>query len=85
MVESSVGISAPLLITEESVLDPLLGVVTGTIYGGIKIFDKIRHKNKDDYSIDVLVDEEQKQPIDTTLENWRNIRSRDATHSQWSH
>lgn len=58
MVESSVGISAPLLIGEESILDPVVGAITGTIYGGLRIFDKIRHKNKDDYSIDVLVNEE---------------------------
>lgn len=64
MVESSIKVSAPLLIGEESILDPIVGVVTGTIYGGMKIFDKIRHKNKDDFSIDVLVDEEEKEPVD---------------------
>lgn len=45
MVESSIGISAVPLIAEESIIDPIVGVVTGTIYGGMKIFDKIRHKN----------------------------------------
>jgi hypothetical protein len=58
MVESSIGVSAPLIIGEESVIDPVVGVITGIAYGGMKIYDKIRHKNKDDYSIDVLVDEE---------------------------
>lgn len=58
MVESSVGISGPLLIGEESILDPVVGIVTGIAYGGIKIYDKIRNKNKEDYSIDVLVNEE---------------------------
>mgnify|MGYP003327787690 CR=1 FL=1 len=45
MVESSIGISAVPLIAEESIIDPIVGVVVGTIYGGMKIFDKIRHKN----------------------------------------
>lgn len=45
MVESSIGISAIPLIAEESIIDPVVGVVTGAVYGGMKIFDKIRHKN----------------------------------------
>lgn len=51
MVESSIGISVAPLIAEESILDPLLGVGVGVIYGGIKIYDKIRHKNKDEYTL----------------------------------
>ena len=41
-------------------IDPVVGVITGIAYGGMKIYDKIRHKSKDDYSSDVLVNEEQK-------------------------
>mgnify|MGYP006293195449 CR=1 FL=1 len=61
MVESSIGVSAVPLIAEESILDPIIGVVTGITYGGYKIYDKIRGRNNDDYSIDVLTtNEEQK-------------------------
>jgi hypothetical protein len=56
MVESSIGIPAAPLIAEESVFDPILGVATAVVYGGIKIFDKIKHKNKDDYTIDAMTD-----------------------------
>lgn len=56
MVESSIGISAAPLIAEESIVDPITGVVIGAVYGGMKIFDKIRHKNRDDYKIDALTD-----------------------------
>lgn len=58
MVESSIGVSTPLIIGEESLVDPVVGIITGIAYSGMKIYDKIRHKGKDDYSIDVLVDEE---------------------------
>lgn len=67
MVKSSIGVSAPLLIGEESILDPVVGIITGIGYAGTKIFNKIRHKSKDDYSIDVLVNEEEKEPIDTSM------------------
>ena len=63
MVQSSIGISgaAPLIIGEESILDPLVGITAGLAYAGMKIFDKIRHKNKDDYTIDAMTNEEEKK------------------------
>jgi hypothetical protein len=66
MVQSSIGISgaAPLIIGEESILDPLVGITAGLTYAGMKIFDKIRHKNNDDYSLDAPTNdiEERKEP-----------------------
>lgn len=84
MVESSIGVSAVPLIAEESVLDPIVGVVTGIAYGGYKIYGKIRGRNNDDYSIDVLTtNEEQKEPTrEDMMNSWRDIRSRDARRRQ---
>lgn len=59
MVNSSIGISAPLLIGEESLIDPVVGIVTGIAYGGLKIFDKIRGRNNDEYVIDALTNDEE--------------------------
>jgi len=61
MVETSIGISATPLIVEESIFDPVLGIITGTVYGGVKIFDKIRHRNKEDYTIDALTDDKEEE------------------------
>ena len=86
MVSTSIGISgaAPLIIGEESILDPVLGVATGIVYGGMKIFDKIRHKNKDDYTIDALTNEEEKKEptAEDMMQGWRDARSRDAQRRQ---
>lgn len=80
MVESSIGISAPLIIGEESLLDPVVGVVTGIAYGGLKIFDKIRGRNNDEYVIDALTNEEEKKEPTTEdiMQSWRDVRSRDS-------
>lgn len=80
MVESSIGISAPLIIGEESLLDPVVGVVTGIAYGGLKIFDKIRGRNNDEYVIDALTNEEEKKETTTEdiMQSWRDVRSRDS-------
>ena len=80
MVESSIGISAPLIIGEESLFDPVVGVVTGIAYGGLKIFDKIRGRNNNDYVIDALTNEEEKKEptAEDIMGSWRDVRSRDS-------
>jgi hypothetical protein len=80
MVESSIGISAGPLIAEESIVDPVVGLVTGIGFGLSKIVSKIRNKNKDDYTIDALTNEEEKkEPTrEDMMSGWRDARSRDA-------
>lgn len=84
MVQSSIGIGVVPLIAEESILDPLVGIVAGIAYGGHKIYDKIRHKNKDDYTIDALTNEEEKKEptAEDMMQGWRDARSRDAQRRQ---
>ena len=64
MVQSSIGIGVVPLISEEAVLDPLVGVVAGIAYGSYKIYEKIRGRNNDDYSLDAPTNdiEERKEP-----------------------
>lgn len=57
MVQSSIGISAMPLIAEESIMDPVVGIISGIAYGGYKIFDKIRGRNNDEYVIDALTND----------------------------
>lgn len=79
MVESSIGISAGPLIAEELIVDPVVGLVTGIGFGLSKIVNKIRNKNKDDYTIDALTEEEKKEPTrEDMMSGWRDARSRDA-------
>lgn len=80
MVQSSIGIGVVPLIAEESILDPIVGVVAGIAYGGHKIYDKIRGRNNDDYSLDAPTNEEEKKEptAEDMMQGWRDARSRDA-------
>jgi hypothetical protein len=62
MVQSSIGIGVVPLIAEESILDPIVGIAAGVTYGAYKIYDKIRGRNNDDYSLDAPTNEERKEP-----------------------